>query len=62
MNSRLWFGLFTDNREEELSLSYLNIGVDYLLSKNTVIDFRVGWGLNDESDDLFAGVGGALRF
>ena len=57
-----WYGIHTDGRQEELSTSFLNLGLDYLLSKNTVIDFRVGWGLTDDSDDLFAGIGGAFRF
>lgn len=57
-----WFGVFTHGREEERSLNFLNVGVDYLLSKNALLDVRVGWGLNEQSDDLFAGVGGAFRF
>jgi hypothetical protein len=57
-----WFGLYTDQRDDELILSYLNLGVDYLLNPNTVVDIRLGWGLNDDSDDLFAGIGGAIRF
>lgn len=57
-----WFGIYTDGREEETTSNFLNGGVDYLLNKNVVIDFRLGWGLNDQSDDVFAGVGGGLRF
>lgn len=57
-----WFGIFTDGREEEASLSFLNFGVDYLINKNLVIDARIGWGLTPESDDVFAGLGGGFRF
>ncbi len=58
-----WFGIFTDGRAEgEKALNFLNFGIDYLLSKNTVVDVRVGWGLNEQTDDLFVGVGGAFRF
>ena len=57
-----WFGIFTDDRDDDVSLSFLNVGVDYLISNNVVIDFRVGSGLNSDSDDIFAGIGGAIRF
>jgi hypothetical protein len=57
-----WFGIFTHGRDDDDSLSFLNFGVDYLISNNLVADFRIGWGLTEASDDLFAGVGGAFRF
>ncbi len=57
-----WFAILTDGRDEELVLNFINFGVDYLLSNNTVIDIRIGWGLTDDSDDIFAGIGGAVRF
>lgn len=57
-----WFGVYTDGREEELAASFLNFGVDYYLSHDVVIDARIGWGLTDDSDDLFVGFGGGFRF
>jgi hypothetical protein len=42
-----WFGLFTDGREDESSLSFLNVGIDRYLNDNALIDFRIGWGLNE---------------
>ncbi len=57
-----WFSIWTNNRDEELSLGFLNFGVDYLLTNNLLFDVRVGWGLNEQSDNTFAGVGGAVRF
>ncbi len=57
-----WFGIYTHGREEERSLSYLNAGVDYLVSKNLVLDARIGWGLTADADDLFAGLGGGFRY
>jgi hypothetical protein len=57
-----WFGIWSKNRREELDLSFLNVGIDYLITNNVLLDFRVGWGLTQQSDDLFAGVGGGLRF
>ena len=56
------FGIFTEGRSEELDLVFFNIGFDYFLSQNSVVDFRVGTGLTGDSDDLFAGIGGAFRF
>ena len=57
-----WFGIFTHGREDEASLSFLNVGIDRYLSHNALIDFRIGWGLTEDADDVFAGVGGAFRF
>ena len=57
-----WFGIFSHGREDEVSLSYLNIGVDHLLTKNVVLDVRVGWALTPDADDVFAGIGGGFRF
>ena len=57
-----WFGIFTYGRENEVSFSFLNIGIDRYLTNNMLIDFRIGTGLTEESDDVFAGVGGAFRF
>jgi hypothetical protein len=57
-----WFGIFSHDAPDEFSLSYLNIGVDYYLGPNAVLDLRVGKGLTTDSDDFFAGIGGGLRF
>ncbi len=56
-----WFGFWSYGLEEEVVQQYLNIGVDVLITDNFVIDFRVGSGLTDDSEDFFAGVGGGLR-
>ena len=57
-----WFGIFSRGLEDEFVVSVFNIGVDYYLSDNVVIDFRAGKGLSHDSDDFFVGVGGGLRF
>lgn len=57
-----WFGFWSYGLEDELTSQYLNIGVDVLLTDNVVVDFRVGTGLTDASEDFFAGVGGGVRF
>jgi hypothetical protein len=58
-----WFGLFSAGLgEEDFTVSIFNVGVDYYLSDNLVVDFRVGKGLTDDSDDFFSGIGGGYRF
>lgn len=57
-----WFGIASHGRDEEFNVSFLNFGVDYLLNPNTVLDVRLGWGLTEQSDDIFVGVGGGYRF
>lgn len=57
-----YFGIFSEGLENEFSLNFFNAGFDYLLTPDLVIDFRIGVGLNDQSDDFFTGVGGAYRF
>ena len=56
-----WYGLYTTGWEDNLSEGFLDVGVDYSLINNAAIDFRISWGLTDDSDDLFAGAGGGVR-
>ena len=39
-----------------------NVGVDYYVTNNFVLDVRAGIGLSDDADDFFSGVGGGYRF
>ena len=58
-----FFGLFTDGFEDDEERPvFFNIGTDYYVSDNFVLDIRVGTGLNDDAEDLFFGMGGAFRF
>ena len=57
-----WFGLFSDGLEDEFVVSIFNIGIDHYVTDDFVIDFRVGVGLSEDSDDFFSGVGGGYRF
>ena len=56
------FGLFSDDLEDNFSLAFFNVGFDHYFNDNFLIDFRVGVGLTEESEDFFAGVGGGVRF
>jgi hypothetical protein len=56
------FGLFSNGLEEELVSVTYNLGIDYYITDNFVVDYRVGKGLTPTSDDFFTGVGGGFRF
>ena len=57
-----FFGLFSHALEDDFSIVIYNIGIDYYLSNNFVVDIRAGKGLTSDSDDFFTGIGGGLRF
>ena len=58
-----FFGLFTDGFEDDEERPvFFNVGLDYYLSDNMVLDVRAGTGLNNDAEDLFFGIGGAFRF
>ena len=58
-----FFGLFTDGFEDdEERPAFFNVGLDYYLSDNVVLDVRAGTGLNADAEDFFFGMGGAFRF
>jgi hypothetical protein len=57
-----WYGMFSHALEDEFSISVFNVGIDHYITDNLVVDVRVGKGLTDDSDDLFTGVGGGVRF
>ena len=57
-----FFGLFSHALEDDFSIVVYNIGIDYYISDNFVVDFRAGKGLTPDSDDFFSGIGGGYRF
>ena len=57
-----WYGHFSHALADEFTISIFNVGIDHYITDDLVVDIRVGVGLNDESDNLFAGVGGGYRF
>ncbi len=58
-----FFGLFTDGFEDdEENPVFFNVGLDYYVSDNVVLDVRAGTGLNADAEDFFFGMGGAFRF
>jgi hypothetical protein len=57
-----WVGLYSTGLEEDFSIGFYNIGIDYYVTDNFVLDVRVGVGLTRDADDFFSGVGGGYRF
>ncbi|MDF1840149.1 MAG: transporter [Rubripirellula sp.] len=57
-----FFGLFSDELEDDFSAVVFNIGLDYYINDDFLLDIRVGKGLTPDSDDFFAGMGGGIRF
>jgi hypothetical protein len=40
----------------------LNGGFTWLITENLQLDWRAGFGLNEEADDFFTGAGFGIRF
>ncbi|MEM8666942.1 MAG: transporter [Planctomycetota bacterium] len=57
-----FYSLFSYALEDDFAVVFYNIGVDYYLTENFVLDFRIGKGLTPDSDDFFSGIGGGFRF
>jgi len=57
-----FYGIFSTGLEDEYSIVFYNIGVDYYLTDDLVLDLRVAKGLTPDSDDVFAGFGGGYRY
>jgi hypothetical protein len=41
---------------------FYNVGLDFYVTDNFVLDYRIGLGLTADADDVFSGVGGGFRF
>ncbi len=66
LNDRLgayfeYFGLYKHAFTGRGTENYLNGGFTYLLNNDVQLDIRAGKGLNDNSDDMFAGAGISIR-
>ena len=57
-----WFGLFYHGSQIDRPEHYVNGGFTYLITENLQFDWRLGVGLTEASDDLFTGVGFAIRW
>ena len=57
-----WFAILPIDADSALPEQYLSLGMIYYLTKDFQLDARCGVGLNDNSDNAFVGVGGAIRF
>lgn len=57
-----FFGFFSHGSEVNNTQIFFNVGADYYISDNFVLDVRVGTGLTKGAEDVFAGFGGGYRF
>jgi hypothetical protein len=57
-----FYGIFSDGLEEDYADVYFNVGLDYYVTNDLVLDVRVGLGVTPDADDFFSGVGGGFRF
>jgi len=56
-----YFGFYPNDRGSDCA-HYVNGGLTFLVTDNLQFDVRIGKGLNEEADDLFAGAGMAIRY
>ena len=56
-----WFAFFPSGPEAPQPEHYLNTGLSWLVADDFQWDIRVGFGVNDPAEDLFAGTGVTLR-
>lgn len=56
-----YFGIYPNDRDSDCAHT-VNGGFTFPITDNLQFDVRVGVGLNEEADDLFAGSGLAFRF
>lgn len=58
-----FFGLFTHGYgHKENNQVYYNMGLDYYITDDFLLDVRAGTGITDDASDFFCGVGGGFRF
>lgn len=57
-----WFAHWFDGANAEATQYYADGGITYKFTPNFQIDWRIGFGLNEHADDLFTGVGYAVRW
>jgi len=57
-----FYGIFSYGLEKDYAEGYFNIGLDYYVTRNLVLDVRGGVGLTPDADDFFSGLGGGYRF
>ncbi len=57
-----FFGFFSHGHEVNNTQIFFDVGADYYITKNFVLDLRLGFGLTKDAEDVFAGFGGGYRF
>ena len=57
-----YFGIFSHALADNFSMHFFNLGIDFYVTPDFVLDIRAGKGLSSDADDFFAGAGGGYRF
>ncbi len=57
-----YFGIFSDQRENERGSQYISPGIHYLVTRDFEVGIRTGWGLNKDSANFFSNIGAGVRF
>jgi hypothetical protein len=57
-----YFGFYPSGRSNEADTHYADGGLTWLLTQDLQLDARIGFGLNDDADDVFVGAGFAVRW
>lgn len=57
-----YFGIFADGSEKDTAKHFISPGVHYLITSDLEIGVRLGCGLNEQSPNFFANIGGGYRF
>ena len=57
-----YFGIFSDNRQDETVQHYFSPGAHYLVTPDLEVGVRVGWGLNQEAANFFSNAGFGWRY
>ncbi len=56
-----YFGFYPNTRETDCAHS-VNAGLTWQITEDFQLDWRAGFGLNEEADDFFTGAGFGIRF
>jgi len=56
-----YFGFYPNDLGTDCA-HFINGGFTYLITNNLQIDWRAGFGVNEEAEDFFTGVGLSWRF
>lgn len=57
-----YFGIYTQGSERDVSRAFISPGAHYLITPNLELGLRLGWGITEDSPNVFSNVGIGWRF